>query len=122
MFRQGGQIDPKKVEELETKLKGKLEGYERLLSKQAFVGGDHLTLVDLFHIPFVEAILPVSPLSQTWRLASSITLTMTLGVLADEQFGAGKPIVDGTFPKVTAWYKGLVETEGWKAVIRARSA
>lgn len=58
--RHGKEIDQGKVDELEEKLKHKLEGYERLLAKQQWVGGDRPTLVDLFHIPFPNVLLSVS--------------------------------------------------------------
>ena len=32
-------------------LNQRLEGYERLLSRQAYLAGDQLTLADLFHMP-----------------------------------------------------------------------
>ena len=52
------------MDELEEKLKHKLEGYERLLAKQKWVGGDRPTLVDLFHIPFPNVLLSVSDMSE----------------------------------------------------------
>ncbi|QRV78844.1 glutathione S-transferase [Ceratobasidium sp. AG-Ba] len=36
----------------EVTLKTKLEGYERVLAKQKYLGGDHITLADLFHLPY----------------------------------------------------------------------
>ncbi|GLB40771.1 putative glutathione [Lyophyllum shimeji] len=36
------------------KLDAKLDGYEAILSKQKYLAGDNLTLVDLFHLPYVH--------------------------------------------------------------------
>ena len=71
----GGIPDEKRVEELVGKLEGKLDGYEAILAKQKYVGGDvraslfeacpvklsilmdlvclqNLTAADLFHLPY----------------------------------------------------------------------
>lgn len=37
----------------------RLKGYERMLSKTRFLAGDELTVVDMFHIPFGEAMIQV---------------------------------------------------------------
>ena len=58
--RHGGQTDPVKVDQAEEGLRAKMEGYERILSKQDWLGGDSLTLVDLWHIPFGASVVPVS--------------------------------------------------------------
>ncbi|EJD54317.1 glutathione S-transferase [Auricularia subglabra TFB-10046 SS5] len=44
--------DEKRVEELTAQLNGKLDGYERILSKSKYLAGDHVTLADLFHLPY----------------------------------------------------------------------
>ncbi|KAJ9641212.1 hypothetical protein H2204_002890 [Knufia peltigerae] len=46
-----GDPDEEKCKQLVTNLETKLDAYERILSKQAYLGGDHLTLADLFHLP-----------------------------------------------------------------------
>lgn len=56
----GTQPDMKKVEENETGLKDRLAGYEKILEKQKWIGGDNLTLVDLFHLPFGTIVTEVS--------------------------------------------------------------
>lgn len=39
-------------EELIKQLDGKLHGYEAILSKRKYLGGDDITLADLFHLPY----------------------------------------------------------------------
>ncbi|KAF5350660.1 hypothetical protein D9756_008528 [Leucocoprinus leucothites] len=48
----GQETDLVKVEELKKSLSAKLDIYEQILSKQAYLIGDELTLADLQHIPF----------------------------------------------------------------------
>ncbi|EJD47697.1 glutathione S-transferase [Auricularia subglabra TFB-10046 SS5] len=50
----GGSADEARVAELTQKLDAKLDGYERILSKSKFLGGDTLTLADLFHLPYAH--------------------------------------------------------------------
>ena len=40
-------------------LKHRLNGYERMLAKTRFLAGDKLTVVDMFHLPFGEAMVQV---------------------------------------------------------------
>lgn len=47
----GGTADKAHVEDALSALSGKLEGYERILAKQRYLAGEHLTLADLFHLP-----------------------------------------------------------------------
>lgn len=58
--RQGRQTDLAKVDEADEGLQKSLAGYERILSKQDWVGGDRLTLVDLWHLPFASFAVSVS--------------------------------------------------------------
>lgn len=46
-----GDPDEEKCKQLVANLETKLDAYEWILSKQAYLGGDHLTLADLFHLP-----------------------------------------------------------------------
>ncbi|EJF60576.1 glutathione S-transferase C-terminal-like protein [Dichomitus squalens LYAD-421 SS1] len=48
----GQKTDPATVEKHKTTLAGKLAGYEALLSRQKYIGGDELTIVDIFHLPY----------------------------------------------------------------------
>ncbi|KAG9123816.1 hypothetical protein FRC07_013864 [Ceratobasidium sp. 392] len=47
----GAPVDEAAANLAEETLKTKLKGYERILSKQKYLAGDHITLADLFHIP-----------------------------------------------------------------------
>ena len=51
------------VKALEANLALALKGYEYILSKQTFLAGDELTLVDLFHISHGSLCLAVSQTS-----------------------------------------------------------
>lgn len=57
-----GDADPKVVETNKNLLADKLEGYERILSKHAYLAGDKLTLADLFHLPYGTYVSQVSTL------------------------------------------------------------
>ncbi|KAG8711924.1 hypothetical protein FRC08_015247 [Ceratobasidium sp. 394] len=46
----GVPVDEAAATSAETLLKSKLEGYERILSKQKYLAGDRITLADLFHL------------------------------------------------------------------------
>jgi len=37
-------------------LRGKLDAYEAILSKQKYLAGDEITLADLFHLPYGSAL------------------------------------------------------------------
>ncbi|KAG8923994.1 hypothetical protein FRC00_005628 [Tulasnella sp. 408] len=75
--------DEKRLEYLIDTLNAKLDGYERILSKQKYLAGDELTIVDLWHIPYAEM---------------------------SEKFA---PQVYEAHPKVNAWYKALKERPSW---------
>jgi len=69
-------------------LKGKLEGYESILSKQAYLAGDEITLADIFHLPY-GSMLP----------------------------RAGVDLLEnGTYPNVTRWWKELAARPAWQGV------
>ncbi|KAG8782337.1 hypothetical protein FRC12_020945 [Ceratobasidium sp. 428] len=42
-------------------LEAKMEGYERILSKQKYLAGDKITLADLFHLPYGRFVDQISP-------------------------------------------------------------
>ncbi|KAG8686990.1 hypothetical protein FRC11_008005 [Ceratobasidium sp. 423] len=42
-------------------LNSKMEGYERILSKQKFLAGDTFTLADLFHLPHGKHVNDIDP-------------------------------------------------------------
>ncbi|KAI1785319.1 glutathione S-transferase [Ganoderma leucocontextum] len=47
----GQQTDVEAAKAHRTKVEGRLDGYEAMLSKTRFLAGDEITLVDLFHLP-----------------------------------------------------------------------
>ncbi|KAK9898488.1 thioredoxin-like protein [Cystobasidium minutum MCA 4210] len=47
-----GEADENVVTHLAGQLSAKLDAYEKILSKQAYLAGDEVTLADLFHIPY----------------------------------------------------------------------
>ncbi|KZT29988.1 glutathione S-transferase [Neolentinus lepideus HHB14362 ss-1] len=84
----GLKTDDARVEEYATTLSGKLDGYEKILSKQRFVAGDNLTLADLFHLPY--------------------------GALLSQ---CGYPwLENGKRPNVARWWKEISGRESWQAV------
>ena len=58
-LRRNLELDPASAEKAAATLRTKMEGYERILSKQAWIGGDEMTLADLFHLPFGAALTSV---------------------------------------------------------------
>jgi len=47
-----GEADETKVASLKEQLNAKLDVYEKILSKQPYLGGQEFTLADLFHLPY----------------------------------------------------------------------
>lgn len=60
--------EQKIVDHFNWMLNSRLEGYERLLSKQKYLAGDQLTLADMFHVPNGHIVLKVS-----WPVPSQST-------------------------------------------------
>ncbi|KAH7913524.1 glutathione S-transferase [Hygrophoropsis aurantiaca] len=90
--RGGGQPDEKRVAELVSDFHKKLDVYELLLSKHDYIGGDEVTLADLFHLPFG-------------------CLTQSLGL--DELF------IDHTKrPNVARWWTVITNRSSWIAVVK----
>ncbi|KAG8923995.1 hypothetical protein FRC00_005629, partial [Tulasnella sp. 408] len=81
--RKGIPTDEKRLKYFIDTLNAKLDGYERILSKQKYLAGDELTIVDLWHIPYAE---------MSERFASQVY---------------------EAHPKVNAWYKALKERPSW---------
>lgn len=54
----GQTTDEARVQEYLETLTGKLEGYERILSKTKYLAGDNVTIVDLFHLPYGSMLEP----------------------------------------------------------------
>ncbi|KAG8702853.1 hypothetical protein FRC11_011159 [Ceratobasidium sp. 423] len=83
---QGREPDTTLVEKNRQTLLAKFEGYERILSKQKYLGGDVFTLADLFHVPYGKATEPYVP-----------------GIF-DSQ------------PNMKRWWADITARESWKAV------
>ncbi|KLO14541.1 glutathione S-transferase [Schizopora paradoxa] len=94
LFR-GANYKPDEVaaQEAQAKLEAKLDAYEVILSKHAYLGGDKLTLADLFHLPY--------------------------GAMASSPRTPGAPYLnleDPKRPNVARWWKEIVSLPAWKAV------
>ncbi|KDN46691.1 Glutathione S-transferase, partial [Rhizoctonia solani AG-8 WAC10335] len=66
----------------------KMDGYERILSKQKYLAGDTFTLADLFHLPYGQIISVIEP-----------------RILASK-------------PHVKAWWDDISARESWKATLK----
>jgi len=82
-----GEADQALVAKYEEQLKTKLAGYERILGERKFLAGDHVTLADLFHLPYGYALEKVGKDFSSW---------------------AG--------PNVARWWKDVTSLESWQAV------
>ncbi|KAG6908614.1 hypothetical protein DXG01_004017 [Tephrocybe rancida] len=82
----GGVPDPAIFEAHIQKLDGKLDAYEKILSRQKYVAGDEITLADLFHLPY--------------------------GVKLAE---AGSDIMERK-PNVARWFKDITSRPSWVSV------
>ncbi|EJD00506.1 glutathione S-transferase [Fomitiporia mediterranea MF3/22] len=83
----GMQGSEERATEYASTLEKKLEGYERILSKQKYLAGNDLTLADLLHLPY--------------------------GSLITEQIGFKG--LQAT-PNVACWWNDISSRETWKAV------
>ncbi|QRV78842.1 glutathione S-transferase [Ceratobasidium sp. AG-Ba] len=70
----------------ENSLKTKLEGYERVLAKQKYLAGDHITLADLFHLPYGTFVNQINP------------------------------ELIGSKPNLKRWWDDISSRESWKAL------
>lgn len=78
----GATPDKKRADELLAKLQKTLDVYENILSKQKYIAGDELTLVDLFHIP-CGALLPAAgsnAIATRPHVARSVSLCLLLSL------------------------------------------
>ncbi|CAE6417859.1 unnamed protein product [Rhizoctonia solani] len=57
----GRETDEKLAQKYTDTLITKLEGYERILSKQKYLAGDSFTLADLFHLPYGNFVNQIDP-------------------------------------------------------------
>ncbi|KDQ14617.1 hypothetical protein BOTBODRAFT_109850 [Botryobasidium botryosum FD-172 SS1] len=82
-----GGPDQAQVDECVQRLKTALDGYDRILEKQRYLGGDTLTLADLFHLPY------------GYDLGRN-----------------GFDLMTSYKPNVARWWNEISELESWKAV------
>ncbi|KZO98456.1 glutathione S-transferase [Calocera viscosa TUFC12733] len=87
MIYKSSRPDMKRVQYLKDQLKVKMEGYERILSKQKYLAGDALTIADLFHLPVGTSAM--KKLDLIWY--------------------------DG-FPSVERWWKDISSRPAWKEI------
>ncbi|CAE6422617.1 unnamed protein product [Rhizoctonia solani] len=66
-------------------LNAKMDGYERILSKQKYLAGDTFTLADLFHLPYGKMVNDL------------------------------EPTILSSKPHVKAWWDDITSRESWKA-------
>ncbi|KAF5371660.1 hypothetical protein D9758_003542 [Tetrapyrgos nigripes] len=72
-----------------SRLSAKLDAYEKILAEQKYMGGDELTLVDLFHLP-----------------SGSLLAT------------AGSDLLTSKGPNVTRWWNDISSRESWAAIAK----
>ncbi|KAG8903137.1 hypothetical protein FRB99_003680 [Tulasnella sp. 403] len=84
--------DEGRFEWLVTRLRSKLEGYERILSKQKYLVGNEISAVDLFHLPYGDMANKVVP-----------------GIMEEQ-------------PHVAAWWKDISSRDSWKRVLEDAEA
>ncbi|KIM79325.1 hypothetical protein PILCRDRAFT_564483 [Piloderma croceum F 1598] len=63
----GLETDQVRAKEHIDKLNGKLDAYEAMLLKHKYLGGDALTLADLFHLPYGSFVKTINPESFSAR-------------------------------------------------------
>jgi len=83
-WKKMGPADEKVVAAQTAALDATFKGYETILSKQSYLGGNELTLADLFHLPY--------------------------GVMLKEN---GSADLFEKYPAVNKWFTGLTERESW---------
>ncbi|KAF7324178.1 Glutathione S-transferase [Mycena kentingensis (nom. inval.)] len=83
----GVQANPDEVARLTAALAEKLDAYEQLLAKSAFLAGDKISLADLFHLPY----------------ATLATDAIKIDLFTNAE----------ARPNVARWYKAITERESW---------
>ncbi|PFH48361.1 hypothetical protein AMATHDRAFT_150070 [Amanita thiersii Skay4041] len=83
---QGLTTDEAVLQKYLTSLDQRLEVYDKILSKQKYLGGDEITLADLFHLPYGTMLAP-----------------------------AGSDLMTNR-PNVKRWFDSLVNRPSWQAV------
>ncbi|KIM22233.1 hypothetical protein M408DRAFT_333008 [Serendipita vermifera MAFF 305830] len=88
--KMGGQeADPAFVAKYEEGMVGKLDGFEKLLSKQKYMAGDSLTFVDFYYLPYGAGL---------------------------EQMGYDYLTNGSKHPNVARWWKEISSRDAWNAV------
>ncbi|KAG2394154.1 hypothetical protein C9374_003918 [Naegleria lovaniensis] len=90
-----GDTDPERVKILSQKLVTYLDAYERILSKQEYIGGNALTLADLFHLPVGRS-------------------------LFHPQVNMAHVMMER--PHVKAWWEKISSRESWKQTVQLAEA
>ena len=88
-----GESDEDIVKPLLEKLTATLDVYDKILSKQEYIGGNTFTLVDIFHLPYAT-------------------------YLHNEKVGLGSLIHDR--PHVKAWWEKISSRQTWKDVVAGK--
>jgi glutathione S-transferase len=88
-----GAADEDKFKQLVEKLTGYLDVYEKILSKQEFIGGNTYTLVDLYHLPYGNYLFHDN---------------VKLDALINDR------------PHVKAWWNKIVSRPSWKEVVAGK--
>ncbi|KAG9000257.1 hypothetical protein FRB93_012797 [Tulasnella sp. JGI-2019a] len=83
----GGKVDPVALQKQQDALKAKLEGFERIFAKQAYLSGNEIGLADLYCLPY-------------GTLAEKVT-----------------PGVFDSTPNVSRWWKSISTRPSWKRVL-----
>jgi len=55
----GGTKDEKRADSLLTTWRSKLDAYDKILAQQKYIGGNKITLADLFHLPYGSVLLGI---------------------------------------------------------------
>src|SRR3989338_2840461 len=84
-----GEADENRVKSLVEKLGGYLDVYEKILSKQEYIGGNQFTLADLYHLPYGN-------------------------LLFIPQINLGHLLLER--PLVKAWWEKISSRPSWKSV------
>ncbi|KAJ6568240.1 glutathione S-transferase-like protein [Mycena vulgaris] len=52
----GGTTDPAEVTRLNKELAAKMDAYDQILGNSKYLAGDHITLADLYHLPYADMV------------------------------------------------------------------
>ncbi|KAJ7464244.1 glutathione S-transferase [Mycena galericulata] len=83
----GGKTNPDEIAKLTAQLAEKMDACEQILSKSKYLAGDHITLGDLYHLPYAHAVTNV--------LKSDVMTSR---------------------PNVARWFKDISSRPSWLAV------